>query len=127
AVAGDAGLRAAERGAPGSGGLARVAAGCGAGVLDDDGGLDRSALASIVFGDERARERLNATVHPEVRRLSAERDALAGAADDGAVIVHDVPLLVEVGLAESFHLLIVVDAPPGLRLARLVEGRGMTE
>jgi len=127
AVVVDHDLLAREAVAPGSVGLDRVVAEFGEGVLDDDGGLDRTALASIVFGDESARERLNAIVHPEVRRLSAERDALAGAADDGAVIVHDVPLLVEVGLAESFHLLIVVDAPPGLRLARLVEGRGMTE
>src|SRR5690606_7701072 len=127
AVVVDHDLLAREAVAPGTVGLDRVVAGFGEGVLDDDGGLDRSALASIVFGDESARERLNAIVHPEVRRLSAERDALAGAADDGAVIVHDVPLLVEVGLAESFHLVVVVDAPPELRLARLVEGRGMTE
>jgi len=127
AVVVDHDLLAREAVAPGTVGLDRVVAEFGEGVVGADGGLDRAALADIVFADEGARERLNAIIHPEVRRLSAERDAQAGAADDGAVIVHDVPLLIEVGLADSFHLLVVVDAPAELRLRRLVDGRGMAE
>lgn len=127
AVVVDHDLLAREAVAPGSVGLDAVVAEFGPGVLAADGTLDRPALARLVFADDDARERLNAIVHPEVRRLSAERDAEAGAADDGAVVVHDVPLLVEVGQAESFHLVVVVDAPPELRLRRLVEGRGLSE
>ncbi|NLF04101.1 MAG: dephospho-CoA kinase [Actinomycetales bacterium] len=127
AVVVDHDLLAREAVAPGSVGLDQVIEAFGAGVLGSDGGLDRAALADVVFADADARERLNAIVHPEVRRLSAERDAQAGAADDGAVVVHDIPLLVEVGLADSFHLVVVVDAPVELRVHRLVEGRGLTE
>jgi len=127
AVVVDHDLLAREAVAPGTVGLDRIVEAFGEEVLDADGGLDRAALAARVFGDEEARARLNAIVHPEVRRLSAERDALAGAADEGAVVVHDIPLLVEVGLADSFHLVVVVDAPVELRLRRLVEGRGLSE
>lgn len=118
---------AREAVAPGTVGLERVVEAFGEQVLAEDGTLDRPALAAIVFADAQARARLNAIVHPEVRRLAAERDALAGAADEGAVVVHDIPLLVEAGLAETFHLVVVVDAPSELRLRRLVEARGMGE
>ncbi len=127
AVVVDHDLLAREAVGPGTVGLDRVVTEFGAGVVGPDGALDRAALAGVVFADDDARARLNAIVHPEVRRLSAERDAQAGAADDGAVIVHDVPLLVEVGLADAFHLVVVVDAPQELRLRRLVEGRGLAE
>jgi len=127
AVVVDHDILAREAVAPGSVGLDQVVEQFGEGVLAPDGALDRSALADVVFHDDDARARLHAIVHPEVRRLSAERDALAGASDDGAVVVHDIPLLVEVGLAEAFHLVIVVDAPVAVRLERLVEGRGMSQ
>jgi len=127
AVVVDHDLLAREAVAPGSVGLDQVVEAFGAPVLGPDGALDRAALADVVFADDDARERLNAIVHPEVRRLSAERDAQAGAAEDGAVVVHDIPLLVEVGLADSFHLVVVVDAPVELRVRRLVDGRGLSE
>lgn len=113
--------------APGSVGLDEIAEMFGPEVVRPDGALDRPALGRLVFADEDARERLNAIVHPEVRRLSAEREAEAGARDPGAVVVHDIPLLVETGQAEAFHLLAVVDAPAEQRLERLVRGRGMAE
>jgi dephospho-CoA kinase len=78
-----------------------------------------------VFADEDARARLNAIVHPIVRRLSAEREAAAATVDHGAVVVHDIPLLVETGQADAFHVLVVVDAPAVLRVERLVVGRGL--
>ena len=111
---------------PGSAGLDAVIAEFGPGVLAGDGSLDRAALGRVVFADPAARERLNSIVHPVIRRLAAEREAAVAAAHTGAVVVHDIPLLVETGQAEAFHLLVVVDAPAELRVRRLVEGRGMT-
>ena len=64
-------------------------------------------------------------VHPIVRRLSAEREAAAATTDHGAVVVHDIPLLVETGQADAFHVLVVVHAPAVLRVERLVRLRGM--
>jgi dephospho-CoA kinase len=80
-----------------------------------------------VFADPATRRRLEAIVHPQVRRLAAEREAAAAAADRDAVVVHDIPLLVETGQTLTFGLVLVVHAPRELRLARLVAGRGMAE
>ncbi|MBU5424148.1 dephospho-CoA kinase, long form [Cellulomonas hominis] len=111
--------------APGSPGLAEVVEAFGDGVLAPDGTLDRPGLAAVVFADDAARARLNGIVHPVVRRLAAEREAAAAAADPGAVVVHDVPLLVESGYADAFHLVVLVQAPAVLRVERLVRTRGM--
>ncbi|MEL7975105.1 dephospho-CoA kinase [Isoptericola sp. F-RaC21] len=113
--------------APGTVGLEEVVAAFGDGVLADDGSLDRPSLGRLVFDDAAARERLEGILHPEIRRIAAEREALAGASDDRAVVVHDIPLLVETGQADRFHLLVVVDAPAEQRVARLVGGRGLEE
>ncbi|GCD19201.1 MULTISPECIES: dephospho-CoA kinase [Cellulomonas] len=117
---------AREAVAPGSAGLDAVVAEFGDGVLAADGTLDRPALASIVFADADARRRLDGIVHPVVRRLAAEREAAAAVVDHGAVVVHDIPLLVETGQADSFHVLVVVHAPAVLRVERLVRLRGMS-
>jgi dephospho-CoA kinase len=109
--------------APGTPGLAAVVAAFGDGVLDGNGALDRAALAAIVFDDAEARARLNAIVHPLVGAAAAA--AVAGA-PPGAVVVHDVPLLVETGMAAAFDAVVVVDAPDDVRLARLTGTRGMT-
>lgn len=127
AVAIDHDVLAREVVAPGTVGLDAVVAEFGEQVLRPDGELDRPALGRIVFADDDARERLNAIVHPEVRRVAAEREAKAAATAPDVVVVHDIPLLVEVGQADRFHVLVVVDAPADLRLRRLVEGRGMSE
>jgi dephospho-CoA kinase len=118
---------AREAVAPGSVGLAEVVEAFGDGVLAADGSLDRPGLGALVFADAAALSRLNGIVHPEVRRLSAEREAKAAAADPGAVVVHDIPLLVETGQADHFHLLVVVHTPAEQRVRRLVEGRGLSE
>ena len=107
---------------PGTPGLAAVAAEFGPGVLTADGALDRAALAAVVFGDPRARARLDAVVHPRVRARAAE---LVAQAPPDAVVVQDVPLLVETGQAGSFDLILVVEADPCTRVARLVD-RGLT-
>ncbi|MFI7597838.1 dephospho-CoA kinase [Actinoplanes sp. NPDC049681] len=110
--------------AAGTEGLAEVVAALGPDVLGADGELDRPALGARVFGDEAARRRLEGIIHPRVRARTIE---LATAAPPDAIVVNDVPLLVEVGLVPTFHLVIVVDAAPEVRIARLVATRGMTE
>jgi len=127
AVVVDHDVLAREAVAPGSVGLAEIVEAFGEGILAPDGSLDRPALGALVFADAAARARLNEIVHPEVRRLSAEREAMAGAADARAVVVHDIPLLVETGQESHFHLLVVVHTPAEQRVARLVARRGLTE
>jgi dephospho-CoA kinase len=127
AVVIDHDLLAREAVVPGSVGLAEIVEAFGPGVLTPDGSLDRPGLGALVFVDAAARTRLNDIVHPEVRRLSAEREAKAAAADPTAVIVHDIPLLVESGQAGHFHLVVVVHAPAEQRVRRLVEVRGLSE
>ncbi|HWJ85449.1 MAG TPA: dephospho-CoA kinase [Cellulomonas sp.] len=126
AVVIDSDALAREAVEPGTPGLEAVVEAFGPGVVAPDGTLDRAALGSLVFADDEARARLNAIVHPIVRRLSAEREAAAATADHGAIVVHDIPLLVETGQADAFHVLVVVDAPAVLRVERLVVGRGLS-
>ncbi|GIF67961.1 dephospho-CoA kinase [Asanoa ishikariensis] len=108
---------------PGTAGLAEVVAAFGPDVLSADGALDRAALGRVVFGDPTARKRLEGILHPLIRARSAE---LAAAAPPDTIIVNDVPLLVEGGLGASYHLVVVVDATPEVRIERLVRDRGMT-
>ncbi|MGI5527557.1 dephospho-CoA kinase [Streptomyces syringium] len=108
---------------PGTPGLAAVVAEFGPGVLTADGALDRPKLGAIVFADTGRLTALNAIVHPLVRARSAEIEA---AAAPDAVVVHDVPLLAENGLAPLYDLVIVIDAAEETRLDRLVRLRGMT-
>ncbi|MFD7713593.1 dephospho-CoA kinase [Streptomyces sp. NPDC059785] len=109
---------------PGTEGLAAVVDAFGEEVLTADGALDRPRLGSIVFADPERLAVLNSIVHPLVGARSRE---LETAAADDAVVVHDVPLLTENGLAPLYDLVIVVDAPPETQLDRLVRLRGMTE
>ncbi|MQA36019.1 dephospho-CoA kinase [Modestobacter roseus] len=119
----DADRLAREVVAPGTTGLAEVVAAFGDGVLAADGSLDRPALAAIVFRDPAARARLDGIVHPLVRARAAE---LVAAAPPDAVVVQDVPLLVETGQAGSYDLVLVVEAPLETRVSRLVD-RGLVE
>jgi dephospho-CoA kinase len=111
--------------APGTSGYDEVVAEFGREVVGPNGTLDRGALARLVFASPGARRRLEGIVHPQVRRLAAEREAAAAAADPHAVVVHDIPLLVETGQADAFGLVVVVAAPAALRVERLVTLRGM--
>jgi dephospho-CoA kinase len=120
----DADAIAREVVAPGTPGLAAVAAEFGPGVLDSTGALDRARLAEIVFADPAKLATLNAIVHPLVAERSA---ALLAGAPAGTVVVYDVPLLVENDLAAGYDVVLVVDADEDVRLARLVAGRGMSE
>ena len=109
---------------PGTPGLAAVVEAFGQEVLAADGSLDRPRLGSIVFADPDRLAVLNSIVHPLVGARSRE---LEQAAAEDAVVVHDVPLLAENGLAPLYDVVIVVDASPETQLDRLVRLRGMTE
>mgnify|MGYP001144907963 FL=1 len=120
----DADRIAREVVAPGTPGLAAVVEAFGEEVLTADGSLDRPRLGSIVFADPEKLAVLNSIVHPLVGRRSRE---LEEAAAEDAVVVHDVPLLAENGLAPLYDVVIVVDADAETQLDRLVRLRGMTE
>ncbi|MEV5768148.1 dephospho-CoA kinase [Micromonospora sp. NPDC052213] len=122
AVVIDADQVAREVVAPGTEGLAEIVATFSDRVLDAGGALDRAALGAVVFADEAARRRLEGIIHPRVRARTAE---LAAAAAPDAIVVNDVPLLVEVGLAPTYHLVVVVQTAVATRLARLARDRGM--
>ncbi|MET7321119.1 dephospho-CoA kinase [Streptomyces sp. NPDC005549] len=120
----DADRIAREVVAPGTPGLAAVVEAFGEDVLAEDGSLDRPKLGAIVFADPEKLAVLNGIVHPLVGERSR---ALEEAAAEDAVVVHDVPLLTENGLAPLYDLVVVVDADPATQLDRLVRLRGMTE
>jgi dephospho-CoA kinase len=124
AVVIDADFLAREVVAPGSAGLKAIVDRFGEGVLDGDGGLNRPALGAIVFADGRSRRDLEGITHPLIARRTAE---LVAAAPDDAIIVHDVPLLVEKHYGPGYHLVVVVGAGVQTRVKRLMHTRGMTE
>lgn len=116
----DADILAREALEPGTSGLEEVVDTFGSGVLTEAGALDREALGQIVFADEDARAKLNAIVHPRVRDA---RNALRAQAPEDAVVVEDIPLLVETGQADRFDVVVVVSAPVEQRLDRIVRHR----
>lgn len=121
----DADQLAREAVAPGTPGLQAVLDQFGPALLLPDGTLDRAALRRHVFRDPAARDQLNAIVHPIVRRLRDDAVEAAGLRGD-AVVISDIPLLFEVGLERAFDGVILVDAPPAVRQARLVRDRGLS-
>ena len=125
AVVFDADVLAREAVESGTPGHAAVIERFGANVLAPGGGLDREALASIVFADPAARRDLEAIVHPEVRRRFAE-DTEAYR-DTDRVVVFSAPLLVETGMHTAFDVLVVVLATPDMQVERLMRDRGMSE
>lgn len=120
----DSDVIAREVVAPGTPGLAALVEAFGADILAADGSLDRPALAAKAFRDDESRATLNSITHPLVGQRTAE--LLAAAAPD-AVVVQDVPLLVENNMAPFVNLVLVVDAATDTRLRRLVEFRGVDE
>lgn len=121
AVVIDADKIAREVVAPGTDGLDQIRQAFGEAVFAPDGSLNRAALGALVFSDEARRLELNAIVHPLVR---AEASRLRAAAASEAVVVEDIPLLVESGQADRFDLVLVVQAPREERIRRMVEDRG---
>jgi dephospho-CoA kinase len=123
AVLVDADALAREVVEPGTEGLQRIVAEFGDEVLRADGRLDRPKLGGLVFGDPARLSVLNGIVHPLVRSRAA---AMVEAAAVDAVVVQDIPLLVETGQGSAFHLVLVVDAPDDVRVQRMLDHRGMT-
>jgi len=107
--------------AKGTPGLAAVVEAFGKQVLTEDGELDRAAMGALVFADESQRKALEGILHPLIGERSAE---LAEAAGPDALVVHDIPLLAEAGIAETFDAVIVVDAPEELQIERMMRDRG---
>ncbi|MGZ7020406.1 MAG: dephospho-CoA kinase [Ilumatobacteraceae bacterium] len=108
---------------PGTEGLAKLVDAFGEDILLPEGALNRPALATKAFGDEDRRATLNGIVHPLVARRRAE---IIAAVSEDEVVVEDIPLLVESGMAPLFPLTVIVHADPEVRVGRLIK-RGMTE
>ena len=120
----DADALAREVVRPGTDGLAEVVAEFGPGVLTATGELDRAAMGRLVFADEQRRRALERIIHPRVRARSVE---IVSAAPPDAVVVNDVPLLVETGQAGAYQVVIVVLASEATRIDRLIRTRGLSE
>ena len=125
AVVVDADRLAREAVAVGTEGYRAVIDRFGPDVVAGDGGLDRKALAGVVFDDPAALADLNAIVHPPVRAAITERVAELAGTD--ALVVLEIPLLVESGRFYGASQIVVVDCPEEVAVRRLVEGRGMDE
>jgi dephospho-CoA kinase len=119
----DADAAARDVVAPGTEGLAEIIDAFGPEILLPDGTLDRPRLGDLVFADPSQRATLNAIIHPRVGTRMSELEQAAG---PNAIVVHDVPLIAENGLADAYDLVIVVDVPPRTQIDRLVKLRGMT-
>jgi dephospho-CoA kinase len=121
----DADKLARDAVAPGTPGLAAVAARFGSSVLQPDGALDRAALARIVFSDARARADLEAIVHPDVYRRI--RDWAVNLPPHTAVAIADIPLLFETGHEHDFDKVIVCACEPEEQVRRLVARDRLTD
>jgi dephospho-CoA kinase len=111
--------------AKGTRGLAQIVEEFGAEMLTPEGDLDRPKLASVVFTDEAARRRLEAITHPLINEVGRKREEEALAT--GALVVNDMPLIAEMGIASLFDVVIVVDVPVEEAIRRMVEDRGWTK
>jgi dephospho-CoA kinase len=109
---------------PGTPGLASLVEAFGTEILKDDGSLDRAALAAKAFGSDDARKQLNSITHPLIGQRTAE---LINSAPADAILVQDIPLLVEGGLAPLFNLVIVVWVDAEERVRRLMQYREIAE
>ncbi|PSK86523.1 dephospho-CoA kinase [Murinocardiopsis flavida] len=124
AVVIDADKLAREVVEPGTPALAEIVAEFGAEVLAADGSLDRPRLGAVVFADDERLAALNAIVHP---RVAGRTEKLMAAAPEGAVVVYDVPLLVENGLGKFYDVVVVVDVDAETQVRRVTANRAMSE
>jgi dephospho-CoA kinase len=123
----DADALAREVVAAGSPVLDKVAQRFGPEVISPDGSLNRSALGSLIFGDSDAREALNGITHPAISRLAQHRFDDAARHDTDAIVVYDIPLLVESAQSlKRFDFVVTVEADPEVRVQRLLDHRAMT-
>lgn len=124
AVIVDADLIAREVVEPGTPGLAALVEAFGDGILSEDGSLNRPALASLAFADDTSRGTLNGILHPLIGTRTMEQ---ISSAPSDAVLVQDIPLLVEGSMAPAFNLVVIVYVDEEERVRRLVGSRGMPE
>lgn len=110
---------------PGTPGLRAVKERFGDAVIAPDGTLDRAALGAIIFADADEREALGGILHPEIRRLTDDAKRAARADDPEAIVVHDIPLLLESRHNYDYDEIWVADAPAEVRLERLVADRAL--
>lgn len=120
----DADQLAREAVAKGTPGFDRVIDAFGPGVVSPDGDLDRSALAARIFSDPTQKATLEAIVHPDVARRFSDQVETFRATD--RIVVYVTPLLVELGLAPAFDVVVVVTASPHLRVSRVASDRGLS-
>ena len=109
---------------PGTVGLHQIRQHFGEGVLNQDGSLNRAALGKIVFANHSELNALNAIVHPLVKARTAE---LLAEMPEHAIVIYNVPLLVEAAVDHNFDTVVTVEAPEEEQIKRLVANRGMTE
>jgi len=103
--------------------IAEISEAFGAQILHADGSLNRSALAALVFGDSEALEKLNAIMHPKIRREAIRQ--IEGCTTD-EIVVYDMPLLIETDSVKLCDVVVVVDLDPKEQIERLVKNRGMS-
>ena len=103
--------------------IAEISEAFGAQILHADGSLNRSALAALVFGDSEALEKLNAIMHPKIRREAFRQ--IEGCTTD-EIVVYDMPLLIETDSVNLCDVVVVVDLDPKEQIERLVKNRGMS-
>lgn len=108
---------------PGTTGLHRIQEAFGETVLSENGSLDRAKLGQLVFDDPAELSKLNAIVHPLVQERSRE---LMAAAPDDAIVIYNVPLLVEAARQTEFDFVVTVEAPEDKQIERMVQHRGMS-
>jgi dephospho-CoA kinase len=109
---------------PGSEGLKKVVQAFGGSVIDDSGELNRKALGKLIFESDEKRLLLNSILHPLIKQLSADH---LKKFDDDAIVIYNVPLLVEAEVDHDFNLVVTVEAPEDEQIKRLVETRGLSE
>jgi len=110
---------------PGTPGLAQIVDEFGEDVLDDDGRLDRKKVGELVFGDEEARETLNAILHPRIGAAGAAHIAKYDD-HDAPYVLYEAALLVETGAHKAFPVLVVVSAEESVQRLRLIARDGFT-
>lgn len=109
---------------PGQPALQELAAEFGDDILNADGALDRSLLASRAFVDEEATRTLNEITHPRINERTQE--LLDAARENGAeAVIYDMPLLIDKGLHTDMDATIVVHTDEHLRIERLTTKRGL--
>ena len=96
----------------------------GKGILRADGSLDRRKLRGIITRDDQARKVLESLIHPEIFRLYEQRVAAIESRDEDAVLVVEIPLLIELGIQDRFDVVVLVEAGSDLQKSRLMARNG---